>query len=105
MLLVRQRPPGQMLVYILLHSEVSSQPEQRTVSQLLTNSNGDPRHASGSSVSSSRSHTRLLSSDFAISTTSTEPEVAALNIARPLTQFAHVSALIRCGACWFHNQK
>src|SRR5271156_1252451 len=39
MLLARQRPPSQMLVYIL-HSEVSSQPEQRTVSQLFTNSNG-----------------------------------------------------------------
>ena len=55
MLLARRRPPSQMLVYILLHSEVSSQPKQRTVSQLFTNSNGDPHHASASSVSSSRS--------------------------------------------------
>ena len=86
MLLARQRPPDQMLVYTLLHSEVSSQPEQRTVSQLFTGSNGDPRHASASSVSSFSSHTSLLSCDFAISTTSTEPELAVRNIARPLTQ-------------------
>ena len=105
MLLARQRPPSQMLVSILLHSGVSSQPKQHTVGQLFTNSNGDLHHTSASSVSSSRSHTRLLSCDFAISATPTEPELAALNIARPSNAIAHVSALIRYGACWFHNKQ